>query len=45
MLAMDVNDYACFLSNCVALGFIASTRASTGCSYKSRRSLNSLALR
>ncbi|MNF46429.1 hypothetical protein D3C85_682690 [compost metagenome] len=33
-LAMDVNDYTYFLSNRVVLEFIASTRASTGCSYK-----------
>ncbi len=31
---MDVNDYTYFLSNRVVLEFIASTRASTGCSYK-----------
>lgn len=31
---MDVNDYTCFLSNRVVLEFIASTRTSTGCSYK-----------
>ncbi|MNQ48953.1 hypothetical protein D3C85_628420 [compost metagenome] len=30
---MDVNDNACFLNKRVALGFIASTRASIGCSY------------
>ncbi|MNL22557.1 hypothetical protein D3C87_1439090 [compost metagenome] len=36
LLAMDVNDYACFLNVRGASEFIASDRASTGCSYSAQ---------
>jgi hypothetical protein len=37
LLAMNVNDNACFLNKRAALESIASNRASTGCSYISLR--------